>query len=187
MLNIPAHTDFNILVPGDYTFVVVDDNNCFHFSNTVSISEFSIAYTTSPIDETCLGREDGSYIVNVINSNGYTTACSLTYPDASVVNNTSGAFNNLPQGDYSIDIVQTNGTVICNTIETFTIGGPVDSITADAALIVPYTCLSSASIQAQNVTGGTAAYEYSIDGINFFSGAGADTFTGLTDGSYTLP
>ncbi len=71
--------------------------------------------------------------------------------------------------------------------ETFTIGGPVDSVTGTAVLIQDYTCLQNGIIEAQGVSGGNAAtYEYSIDGVNFLSGPGAETFSNLTNGTYTI-
>ncbi|CAN0584515.1 unnamed protein product, partial [Laminaria digitata] len=56
----------------------------------------------------------------------------------------------------------------------------------DAVLIQDYTCLQDGIIEAQNVAGGTAPYEYSIDGINFSSAVGAETFSNLTNGTYTI-
>ena len=181
-----ANVDFTVLTPGDYTFVVVDDNNCFVFSNTVTIIDLPFEYTTSSTDETCFGVEDGSYAVNVTNSNGYTASYLLTYPDGSTVTNTSGTFTNLPQGDYDLEIIHANGSDSCNLEELFTIGGPATGVSGDTAITVDYTCLQNGTIAAQNVVGGTAPYEYSIDGINFVNGAGAETFSNLTDGSYTI-
>ena len=43
-------------------------------------------------------------------------------------------------------------------------------MSADAVLTQPYTCLQTATIQAQNITGGTPGYTYSIDGVNFGAG-----------------
>ncbi len=172
---------------GVYEFIVVDGNNCTHISNPATIAVAPVAeYTTSQTDETCFGIEDGTFTVNVTNSNGYTLTYELTYPDTSTANNTSGAFTGLPQGDYTLTITQTQGAVSCPFIETFTIGGPADLPSGDAVLLQDYTCLQQASIEVQNVTGGTAPYEYSIDGVNFVSGAGAETFPNLTDGTYSI-
>ena len=181
-----ANVDFTVLTPGDYTFVVVDDNNCFAFSNTVDIIDLPFEYTTSFTDESCFGAADGTYTVNVTNSNGYAASYLLTFPDGTTVANTSGAFTNLPQGDYDLEIVHSNGTDSCNLEELFTIGGPTTGVSGDAATTVDYTCLQSGTIAAQNVVGGTAPYEYSIDGVTFVSGAGAETFSNLTDGNYTI-
>lgn len=172
---------------GDYEFIVVDGNNCSFISNSVSIVVApSVVYTTSFTDETCFGIADGTFTVNVTNSNGYSLSYTLTYPDTSTATNASGSFTGLPQGSYSLDITQTQGAVSCDFTETFTIGGPASGVTGDAVLIQDYTCLQDGIIEAQNVIGGTAPYEYSIDGVNFFSGAGADRFSNLTNGDYAI-
>ncbi len=170
---------------GDYQFVVVDGNNCPAFSNTVSISvQPSVDYTTTLTNQSCFGVDDGSYTVNVTNSNGYTLSYLLTYPDNSTVSNSSGVFTGLPQGGYVLTITQTQGAVTCDFIETFSIGGPTAPISGDLALIQDYTCLQNATVQIQNPAGGIPPYEYSIDGINFVSGLGSDTFGNLTPGTY---
>lgn len=172
---------------GDYEFIVVDGNNCSFVSNSVSIVVApSVEYTTSLTDETCFGIADGTFAVNVTNSNGYTLSYTLTYPDTSTAANTSGSFTGLPQGDYSLAITQTQGSVSCDFTETFTIGGQASGISGDAVLIQDYTCLQDGIIEAQNVAGGTAPYEYSIDGTNFSSAVGAETFSNLTNGTYTI-
>ncbi|MGB5359773.1 MAG: SprB repeat-containing protein, partial [Eudoraea sp.] len=173
---------------GDYVFVVVDANNCWELSNTATITVApAVVYTTTAIDETCLGGADGSFAVNVTNYNGYSITYTLTYPDTSTTTNASGSFTGLGQGNYSLTLTQTNGTDTCDFVETFTIGGPVDSVTGTAVLIQDYTCLQNGIIEAQGVSGGNAAsYEYSIDGVNFLSGPGAETFSNLTNGTYTI-
>ncbi|MCL6274248.1 T9SS type B sorting domain-containing protein [Muricauda sp. 2012CJ35-5] len=182
-------SDFNFTngEEGDYEFVVVDGNNCSFISNSVSIVVApSIVYTTAATDETCFGIADGTFAVNVTNSNGYSLSYTLTYPDTSTANNASGLFTGLPQGAYSLTITQTQGAVSCDFIETFNIGGPTSGVAGDAVLIQDYTCLQDGIIEVQNVAGGTAPYEYSIDGVNFVSGAGAETFSNLTNGSFDI-
>jgi gliding motility-associated-like protein len=173
---------------GDYVFVVVDANNCWILSNTATITVApAVVYTTTAVDETCLGGADGSFTVNVTNYNGYSITYTLTYPDTSTTTNASGSFTGLGQGNYSLTLTQTNGTDTCDFVETFTIGGPVDSVTGTAVLVQDYTCLQNGIIEAQGVSGGNSAtYEYSIDGVNFFSGPGAETFSNLTNGTYTI-
>ncbi|MEM7485308.1 MAG: T9SS type B sorting domain-containing protein [Bacteroidota bacterium] len=174
---------------GDYEFIVVDGNNCSFISNSVSIAVApSAIYTTTETDETCFGATDGTFEVNVSNSNGYALSYTLTYPDTSTSSNTSGLFTGLPQGNYSLAITQTQGAVSCDFVETFTIGGQTSAVTADAdpAVIQDFTCLQNGSIEVQNVSGGTAPYEYSIDGVTFVNGAGAERFSNLADGTYTI-
>ena len=186
---------FDIFDPGRYTFVVVDRNNCFAISNPVDI-EFVPAADydpTSVADVLCFGDATGSIMFNLVNSNGYQLTYYLfdatgfdetnyNYADA-LATNASGFFPGLPAGDYAIVINQRKGSASCDYFEYQTVSGPVDAVTGDAALIQAYTCLQNGIIQAQNVTGGTAPYEYAIDGITFQA---SDTFSGLTAGTYTI-
>ncbi|PKB42660.1 gliding motility-associated-like protein [Cellulophaga sp. RHA19] len=173
---------------GTYEFIVVGSNNCYIITNeaTVDIAP-AIVYTPIIEDEKCFGAEDGTYNINVTNSNGYTLSYNLLYPDGTTTSiNNSGNFTSLPQGNYVLTITQTIGGTSCDFDEPFTIGGQVDGVTGDAVLVDDYTCLQEATIQVQNVTGGAAPYAYSIDGVNFNTGVGADTFANLTNGSYTI-
>src|SRR5690606_11859250 len=115
-----SNVDFTILDPGNYTFVVVDGNNCSSISNMVTLVGLELEYDPSQTNETCFGAGDGSFSVNVINGNGYTVSYFLTYPDATTSSSTSGTFTNLPQGDYTLDIHQTNGSSSCTLTESFT-------------------------------------------------------------------
>ncbi|MEO0902229.1 MAG: hypothetical protein AAFY00_09470, partial [Bacteroidota bacterium] len=172
---------------GDYEFIVVDGNNCSFISNVVTIDVApAIVYTTSQTEVSCFGGNDGSITYNVTNTNGYTLDFTLTPTVGAPTTNTSGAFTNLPAGDYTVTITQTQGAVSCDQVDAFTITEPAAGISADNILIQDFTCLQDGIIEAQNVAGGTAPYEYSIDGINFVSGAGAERFSNLTAGTYTI-
>ncbi|WP_297760224.1 T9SS type B sorting domain-containing protein [uncultured Muriicola sp.] len=180
---------FDILDPGDYTFVVVDKNNCAAISNTVTIVLVpSIQYDpTTVIDETCFGAADGSISWNLTNTNGYQlTFYLLDENGVEITNNASGVFTGLAQGDYTVRLNQRKGGASCDFFEDYTISGPTNGITSSAVLIQPYTCTQFGIIEAQGTTGSMPPYEYSIDGVNFVSGAGAETFSGLTDGTYTI-
>lgn len=170
---------------GAYEFVVVDANNCFFVSNAASIVIApSVEYTTSVTDENCLGASDGAFAVNVTNTNGYILSYLLTFPDTTTtISNTSGSFTGLPQGDYSLTITQTQGTVSCDFIEPFTVGGPVDSVAGTTIVSQDFTCLQEAIVEVQSVAGGATPYEYSIDGVSFGS---ANSFSNLTEGTYAI-
>lgn len=189
---------FDILEPGDYTFVVVDRNNCSAISNTVTI-EFQPAADfdpTSITNVTCFGESTGSLTYNLINSNGY----QLTYYlfDATTTDdtnfdinnaldsNSSGFFPNLPSGDYFIVINQRRGNQNCDFFENYTISAPSSAVTGSATLTQEYTCVQEGIIEVQSASGGTAPYEYSLDGVNFNGSVGADIFSNLTDGTYTI-
>ncbi|WP_394974436.1 T9SS type B sorting domain-containing protein [uncultured Croceitalea sp.] len=179
---------FDVLIPGDYTFVVVDRNNCHAFSNTVTIILVpAVEYTRDSTDETCFGANDGTININLTNSNGYRVAYYLIdNTGVEIATNNSGFFGNLAQGDYSVRINQRRGGSECDYFEDFTISGPVDSVTGTATITQDYTCIQDAVITVQTASGGTAPYEYSIDGVNFDGTAGADVFPNLTDGTYNI-
>ncbi len=185
-----ANSDFTFdaTEAGTYEFIVVDSNNCYAITNEEIITIApAITYTTSVTNESCFEAEDGSYVVTVTASNGYTMSYSLLNPDGSTTVNGSGNFTNLAQGNYTLTITQTNGSDVCDFTETFTIGGPTSRVAGTAFLIQDYTCLQEAIIEAQNVTGGEAPYQYSIDGINFVGpSASAERFTNLTNGTYKI-
>uniref|UniRef100_UPI00163B3534 beta strand repeat-containing protein n=1 Tax=Croceivirga lutea TaxID=1775167 RepID=UPI00163B3534 len=178
---------FDATEVGNYEFVVVDDNLCHFVSNEITISEQSaFEYTTSLTNETCFDQEDGTFTVNVTNSNGYSLSYLLTFPDSSTATNTSGVFTGLGRGGYVLSITQSQGGISCDFVETFSIGGPTTPLTIDAVLLQDDTCLQDGIIEAQNAAGGTPPYEYSIDGINFDGSFGAEQFGGLTAGNYQI-
>ncbi|EAR16602.1 T9SS type B sorting domain-containing protein [Robiginitalea biformata] len=186
---------FDIMDPGQYTFVVVDRNNCFSISNTVEIEFVPAAdyNATTVVDVLCFGESTGEIRFNLVSSNGYQLTYYLfdaagfdednfNYADA-LATNSSGVFTGLPAGDYAIVINQRKGSADCDYFEYQTVSQPASGLAGDAALTQPYTCLQDATIQAQNVAGGTAPYEYSIDGVSF---GASDTFAGLTAGTYNI-
>ena len=180
---------FDIWDPGTYTFVVVDRNNCFDISNPVTIyfeppAEFA---PTTVIDEQCFGDTSGTIQFNVIDRNGYQlTFFLIDETGTEIASNTSGLFTGLPQGDYTVRLNFRKGSASCEYFEYYTIDGPPSALAGDAVLVQDYTCLQQGIVEAQNVTGGTLPYEFSIDGVTFAGGAGAETFSGLAPGTYSI-
>jgi hypothetical protein len=182
---------FDIYDPGDYTFVVLDRNGCYALSNTVSI-EFQPAAdfnATTVVDVLCFGEASGRIQYNLVNDNGYQLTFYLyDSNDVEIATNTSGNFPNLPAGDYTVLINQRKGSASCDYEENYTISTPTSAISGDTILVQDYTCIQDGIIEAQNVSGGIAPYEYSIDGINFVPDTtpNANRFENLLDGTYTI-
>ena len=87
----------------------------------------------------------------------------------------------LAAGTYSYTITDSKQ---CSFTDTITLTEPTP-ITATAVIDTDYTCLSDGAITISGGTasGGTPAYEYSLDGATFQA---SPTFAGLTDGTYTI-
>ncbi|WP_300026915.1 SprB repeat-containing protein, partial [uncultured Maribacter sp.] len=189
--NFQSSQIFDILDPGDYTFVVLDRNGCYSESNVVTIefrpaAEFA---ATTVNDVLCFGESTGRIQFNLIDNNGYQLTFFLfDSENLPLSENSTGLFPNLADGDYRVVINQRKGSASCDYEETFSIAAPATAVSGDAVLIQDYTCLQEGIIEAQNVTGGTAPYSYSIDGINFVpdTTVNAHRFENLTDGSYTI-
>ncbi len=189
--NFQSSQIFDILDPGDYVFVVLDRNGCYKESNTVSI-EFQPAAefaATTVNDVSCFGESTGSIQFNLIDDNGYQLTFYLyDSNDVLLAENSTGVFPNLADDDYTIVINQRKGSASCDYEEDYSISAPSSLLSGTSALIQDYTCLQEGIIEAQNVTGGTAPYEYSIDGINFIPDTtiNAHRFENLTYGTYNL-
>ncbi|MGO4919955.1 T9SS type B sorting domain-containing protein [Maribacter spongiicola] len=189
--NFQSSQIFDIFDPGDYTFVVLDRNGCYSESNTVTIefrpaAEFA---ATTVNDVLCFGESTGRIQFNLIDNNGYQLTFFLfDSDDQPLAENTTGLFPNLADGDYRVVINQRKGSASCDYEENYSISAPASAVSGTAVLIQDYTCLQEGIIEAQNVTGGTAPYEYSIDGINFIpdTTVNAHRFENLTDGTYNL-
>ncbi|MDP2161184.1 MAG: SprB repeat-containing protein, partial [Flavobacterium sp.] len=201
----PTGSDFNtdgifdgITAPGTYIFIVIDGNNCSTNSNPVTIGVASdVEYTSVAQNIQCNGSL-GSIIYTVTNSNGFAVTFQLVQlagvpadpndppgVDVIIATNNSGIFNDLPAGNYTVNVIQTQGANTCVFTDNFTITEPT-TITGTAIITQNYTCITNAGaigIQPGSVTGGTAPYLYSLDGINF---SAMSDFAGLPSGNYTI-
>ncbi len=166
---------------GTYTIRVVDFNNC-EAETTIDVNAIpGPDFTVVQTNILCADAPDsGSITINVSNANGNTLRYSI---DNGTTYQNSPNFTNVTAGDYDIVVEYTLGTDVCTTTpQTITIT-TATAINGTVALTSPYTCISDGVITVSGVTGGTSPYQYSIDGVNFQPGT---TFTGLTDGTYTV-
>jgi gliding motility-associated-like protein len=189
----PAAGDFQsdntfiITTPGIYEFIVVDANNCAATSNPVTIAITpDVAYTSAVQNVQCSGAANGSIIYTITTTNGFAVTFQLLDSNGVLIaSNNSGIFTNLPAGSYTVNLLQSQGSTSCTFAETFIITAP-SAISGTAIITQNYTCITNSgtiSVQPGSVTGGTAPYLYSLDGVNFFP---AVDFGGLTSGSYTI-
>ncbi|MBU2995899.1 T9SS type B sorting domain-containing protein [Cellulophaga baltica] len=163
---------------GIYEFVVVDANNCFIASNSVTLEDngtmtISIDATAStPI--TCNSSSDASIVINT--SNGvapyeYSIDNGASYQD----NNT---FLNLEPDTYYISVLDSSG---CSETLEYTIDEP-ETLSASAGVSRDVTCdPAGAEVRFTNVIGGQSPYTYSFDGGSTF---GTSSTAILPPGNY---
>ena len=175
-------TKIPVTAAGAYVITVKDVNGCEVNSNSVNVvTEPEIVYSINPQDITCNGTDDGSISVDVTDTQGY----SITYSiDGGSSFQTSNVFSNLTANTYSIIIKKQKAGGSC---ELPTISSEVKastSFTASASVTQQIDCSNgSATIQASVTAGGTAPFEYSLDGENFQTDP---NLSGLGAGGYTI-
>ncbi|GAB5531080.1 MAG: hypothetical protein Roseis3KO_28570 [Roseivirga sp.] len=165
---------FNSLTAGDYTLTVKDANDCTA-AITVTIDEptmFNV--TATKTDVTCRGADDGT--ITLFASGGTTGGGSIFINNVAT---TSSSFSDLVAGTYDFRVLDAN---MCEVTLTVTITEP--DVLALSATATNVTCNGDADGQITlTPTGGTAPYEYSLDGVNFQSAA---SFSNLAPTNYSI-
>ncbi len=110
----------NPTVTTDYTVQITSGNGTIQNVTTTVTVLPQIVPTVSATLETCIGDGNGILSFSAPNANAPVTY-SLT--GASTGNNTNGTFNNLPSGNYTINITDANGCTA--TLNTTLDPGPV--------------------------------------------------------------
>ncbi|WP_276168635.1 T9SS type B sorting domain-containing protein [Zobellia alginiliquefaciens] len=163
---------------GDYVFVIVDSNNCFAFSNEVTINDNG-AMTLDSITETspsCSGDSDGAI---TINTTGGVAPYEFSIDGGTTTQGTPN-FVNLIAGTYEVFVTDSSG---CTFSETVELTEPFP-LSASAGVSRDATCHpNGAEVRVTNVTGGTAPYEYSFDGGATY---GTSSTATLPPGDYTV-
>ncbi len=175
-------TTVPITTAGSYTVTIKDNSDCEITADPIPvIDEPEIAYTIIPKDITCNGNDDGSITIDVTNGQGYSTTFSLN----GTTFQTSNVFSNLSSGSYTITIRKEKAGGLCDVTHNTPITiNPSTVFTASAAVTQQINCINgSATIETTITAGGTAPFEFSLNGVDFQPNA---TFTGLGAGTYTI-
>lgn len=168
---------FTNLAGGTYTVTVIDNNSC---SNTIDVTltePSELTGTISFLDETCSGSNDGSIDMTATGGTGpyqYSVDNGSTYQGGT-------SFTGLIPGSYNPIVQDANGCQFIPAPPTVSISTGT-GVTANLN-ISDISCNGLTDGQIQVVTtNGTAPFTYDIG-----SGAqGSDTFTGLSQGAYTI-
>ena len=171
--------DIQIGDQGTYQFIVVDSNNCTSISEPVTINlEPPVPFSETHTNVTCNGLANGSITMSTGSLNGYSVSYSIdgtTFQNASV-------FSPLATGTYTITVKFKKGNRECIYSIVVTITQP-PALNGSSELIQQKTCLINGSIHAINVSGGTAPYQYSINGTTYQA---SPIFANLGVGTYTI-
>lgn len=165
---------FDNLNAGTYTIMVTDENGCTEsVEATVEEPEALSLNMLTQTDVSCAGAGDGSIALTAQGGAG-----NYTY-ELDGDQNTSGTFDNLSAGDYTIIVTDENN---CSENIQLTIDAP-NALSLDQLSLADVTCAdgSDGSLDA-SVSGGNAPYTYNLDGQQNDSGL----FSDLSAGDYTL-
>lgn len=164
--NFQDSNTFEGLMAGTYQITVLDSEGFAQMTELLVLENPEmITATTSVANNTIL--------VAAIGGTG-----TLTYSIDGMNFQDSNTFEDLPNGDYTITIMDENGC-------TMTMVEQVNIITAISPETTNISCDGAAdgSITISMIEGGLAPYEYSLNGVDFQT---SNTFSGLEASSYNL-
>lgn len=174
--------NFINLLAGTYTVSVIDDNACGPFSTgNIQITQPPIIQITgsSKTDITCNGLNNGTITVTATGGTG-----TLTYTlNPGAISNTTGVFNNLSAGSYTVSVTDLNlcGPFVTAPIEI--IEPPVITITSIVPVGVSCFGGNNGSITV-TASGGTGILTYTLNPGSISNTTGV--FSGLVAGTYTV-
>jgi gliding motility-associated-like protein len=167
-------TDPNFVVnTGQYTIKIKDATGTFYLFHLPVFPSCPVTLNTFILDATC-GNNDGS-----ITANAGGGAPPYTYSVDGIHFQNSNSFSGLASGNYTVLVMDANGNIqqFANQI----VNGGCPPITATATE-TNASCTDNDGTITITAGGGTAPYQYSIDGINWQA---ANSYTVLP-GSYTV-
>ncbi|MDE1206896.1 DUF11 domain-containing protein, partial [Tenacibaculum sp. LAR 2:5] len=189
----PATNPYTYNVPvgseGIYRFIVIDDNNCYTISDPVEITvEPELAFTHSETDVTCNGLTDGTINVSV---NGDNLGYAVEYSIDNATWNTTGAFDSLGDGTYTIYIRASKNSYQClYEIPNVVINEPAP-LNGGSATKTDLECNTSGGTTYGTITftaptGGTPnyTYYYKLNSESTYTLAANNPVTGLPAGIY---
>lgn len=177
-LSFQASGTFSNLPDGNYDIVVRDGNNCTSTPFTqpvISGVAYDVAATSTPA--TCGGASDGTVTVNSTTGG----VAPFQYRIDGGALQASATFNGLGVGTHTVIAVDANGCA-SNPFDVVVGSGLAYDV---AATSTPASCggVNDGTATVNSTTGGTAPFQYSIDGGAFQVSA---TFTSLGVGTHTI-
>ena len=171
-LNFQAGNNFNNLAAGTYTLFVKDAMGCYSTQSVIIANAPRPVATAFTIAATC-NSNNGMAIVN-----GSSGIPPYQFSMDGLQFQSIGTFTGLSAGFYTIsikdarDCINTTGVVVANL-----------STLNFSTFIFPSKCSAANGIIAVTASGGSAPYQYSIDGIVFQP---SNIFNNLVQGDYPV-
>lgn len=170
-----ASNMFTNITPGTHTVIVTDANGCTASVDFTITQPTILSFTTSVTNATCASTCDGEIAVTAtggVTPYQYSSNNGLTF-------GTSATLTGLCAGNVDVVVKDDNGCIVNNTIaitqptglsSTFVLTDPICHDGTDGQIVA-------------NPLGGTAPYQYAVDGGALQSG---NTLTGLSAGNHTI-
>jgi gliding motility-associated-like protein len=167
---------FNGLLEGPYTIRIKDANNCLNNSLVINVLNTAGATVTGlPTNSTC-GFANGKITVNPV---GGTSPFQYSI-DGGATYQSSNVFNGLTANTYIISIKDANNCI--NTTQAITVANTVGATVT--AIPTNSTCGFANGKITATAFGGTAPFQYSIDGGTTYQSS--NIFNGLLAATYTI-
>lgn len=195
-----ASNVFSGLVAGNYYIQVTDQIGCeMPAAIPVVINQPStpLDVTSTTVDVGCLPCIDGGNcdgLATLIITGGspfadlttYPSGYSITWTDASSAVIGNGlSINNKQPGTYTATVTDAAGCIVNHVVEIFHLQ-PVLTLDEVLSQHINVDCNGAATgVFGVIATGGSGSYEFSLDGVSWFSnGSNTYSFTGLTVNTY---
>ena len=145
-------------------------------NTTVTVNSLPSGSITSQQNVSCFGGNNGEVTVD-----GSGDGAPFEYSLDGGAYQASGTFSGLTAGSYTVTIQNSN---LCTFDVPVTITQPAAALTGSVTSQVNVSCFggNDGEVTVEGADG-TAPYDYSINGVDFQS---SGTFTGLSEGNYTV-
>ena len=162
------------LSAGTYDLIVTDDNNCKYEESIIVNEPDLLEATYVPTHVACFGESNGEIDITVTGGTSpYNYAWSNLTIDEDLLN--------ILAGTYTVTVTDANN---CSTSVSATINEPSDIIYSVSTIDLLCEGEDEGQISISSISGGTPAYEYSIDGFTYQ--LSTDAFNNLSAGNYTV-
>ncbi len=167
-------SNINNLATGSYTLTVTDKKGCTAQLTAMVPTSAQVNVDSTVTNITCKGAANGSIAVNVTGGSG----SGFIYQWNTGA--TTSSITNLGKGNYSLIITDIGSS--CTITKSYSITQPASALNMSTSKTNVAGCNSLGTITVSG-SGGTAPYQYSMDGTTF---GNSGSFTGLYQNNYTV-